>query len=130
MKIFLDTADVAEIREFASSGLVDGVTTNPSLAVRGAVVNAALQYNWMFVLEDMAAQEQPGDLGEFLRDALRDGIAPPEYNELGEPDWLYEDEGDEGDSDEEDDGAEGDEDDEGDEALGDAEGDRDEETAE
>lgn len=32
MKIFLDTADVAEIKEFAASGLVDGVTTNPSLA--------------------------------------------------------------------------------------------------
>jgi transaldolase len=34
MKIFLDTADVAEIREFAASGLVDGVTTNPSLAAK------------------------------------------------------------------------------------------------
>jgi transaldolase len=34
MKIFLDTADVAEIREFAATGLVDGVTTNPSLAAK------------------------------------------------------------------------------------------------
>ena len=34
MKIFLDTADVAEIRDFAASGLVDGVTTNPSLAAK------------------------------------------------------------------------------------------------
>jgi len=34
MKIFLDTADVAEIREFAASGLMDGVTTNPSLAAK------------------------------------------------------------------------------------------------
>lgn len=31
MKFFLDTADVAEIRALAASGLVDGVTTNPSL---------------------------------------------------------------------------------------------------
>jgi transaldolase len=31
MKIFLDTADVAEIRKYASWGVVDGVTTNPSL---------------------------------------------------------------------------------------------------
>lgn len=31
MKIFLDTADVAEIEALAASGLVDGVTTNPSL---------------------------------------------------------------------------------------------------
>jgi transaldolase len=34
MKIFLDTADIAEIREYAASGLVDGVTTNPSLAAK------------------------------------------------------------------------------------------------
>ena len=34
MKIFLDTADVAEIREFSASGLVDGITTNPSLAAK------------------------------------------------------------------------------------------------
>jgi len=34
MKIFLDTADVAEIREYAASGLVDGVTTNPSLIAK------------------------------------------------------------------------------------------------
>mgnify|MGYP005839181749 FL=1 len=31
MKFFLDTADVAEIEALAASGLVDGVTTNPSL---------------------------------------------------------------------------------------------------
>jgi len=31
MKFFIDTADVAEIRDLASTGLVDGVTTNPSL---------------------------------------------------------------------------------------------------
>ena len=31
MKFFLDTADVDEITELASTGLVDGITTNPSL---------------------------------------------------------------------------------------------------
>ena len=34
MKIFIDSADVAEIREAAATGLVDGVTTNPSLAAK------------------------------------------------------------------------------------------------
>jgi transaldolase len=34
MKFFVDTADVAEIRELASTGLVDGVTTNPSLVAK------------------------------------------------------------------------------------------------
>ncbi len=31
MKIFLDTADLVEIRRAADAGLVDGITTNPSL---------------------------------------------------------------------------------------------------
>jgi transaldolase len=34
MKFFIDTADVAEITDLASSGLVDGVTTNPSLVAK------------------------------------------------------------------------------------------------
>ena len=31
MKFFIDTAEIKEIRELADTGLVDGVTTNPSL---------------------------------------------------------------------------------------------------
>ena len=31
MKFFADTAEIAEIRELAAAGLLDGVTTNPSL---------------------------------------------------------------------------------------------------
>ena len=34
MKIYLDTANVKEIHEAASFGLLDGVTTNPSLVVK------------------------------------------------------------------------------------------------
>ncbi|HTY65504.1 MAG TPA: fructose-6-phosphate aldolase [Alphaproteobacteria bacterium] len=34
MKFFIDTADVAEIRDLAATGLVDGVTTNPSLVAK------------------------------------------------------------------------------------------------
>lgn len=34
MKFFVDTADVAEIRDLAATGLVDGVTTNPSLVAK------------------------------------------------------------------------------------------------
>jgi transaldolase len=34
MKFFVDTADVAEIRELNDTGLVDGVTTNPSLIMK------------------------------------------------------------------------------------------------
>jgi transaldolase len=34
MKFFIDTADIAEIRDLAQTGLVDGVTTNPSLVAK------------------------------------------------------------------------------------------------
>ena len=34
MKFFVDSADVAEIRDLATTGLVDGVTTNPSLVAK------------------------------------------------------------------------------------------------
>lgn len=34
MKFFIDTADVAKLRDAVGSGLVDGVTTNPSLIMK------------------------------------------------------------------------------------------------
>ena len=34
MKFFVDTAEIAEIRELAATGLLDGVTTNPSLIAK------------------------------------------------------------------------------------------------
>jgi len=37
MKFFVDTADVAEIRDLASTGLVDGVTTNPSIIAKSGL---------------------------------------------------------------------------------------------
>jgi len=34
MKFFVDTADIAEIKDLAATGLLDGVTTNPSLVAK------------------------------------------------------------------------------------------------
>lgn len=34
MKFFIDTANIGEIREAASLGILDGVTTNPSLVAK------------------------------------------------------------------------------------------------
>ncbi|MEQ9122836.1 MAG: fructose-6-phosphate aldolase [Alphaproteobacteria bacterium] len=34
MKFFVDTADIAEIKDLAQTGLLDGVTTNPSLIAK------------------------------------------------------------------------------------------------
>ena len=37
MKIFIDTADLEEIRELASWGIIDGVTTNPTLMAKSGI---------------------------------------------------------------------------------------------
>jgi transaldolase len=34
MKIFIDSADAKELQALAATGLVDGVTTNPSLVAK------------------------------------------------------------------------------------------------
>ena len=34
MKFFIDTADIAEIRDLAATGLLDGATTNPTLIAK------------------------------------------------------------------------------------------------
>lgn len=44
MKLFADTADIAELKELAATGLLDGVTTNPSLVAKsGRPFLAALE---------------------------------------------------------------------------------------
>lgn len=37
MKLFLDTANIDEIREAAQTGLIDGITTNPSLVAKEGI---------------------------------------------------------------------------------------------
>ncbi len=39
MKFFVDTADLAEIKDLAATGLLDGVTTNPSLVAQSGAKN-------------------------------------------------------------------------------------------
>jgi len=48
MKFFVDTADIEEIRDLAATGLLDGVTTNPSLVAKTGRV-------FLDVLEDICA---------------------------------------------------------------------------
>lgn len=46
MKFFVDTADIAEIKDLAATGLLDGVTTNPSLV-------AASGKNFLKLIEEV-----------------------------------------------------------------------------
>ncbi len=48
MKFFADTAEIAEIRELAAEGLLDGVTTNPSLVHKSG-------RNFLEVVREIAA---------------------------------------------------------------------------
>ncbi len=40
MKIFLDTADIVEIRKWLDMGVIDGVTTNPSIMLKDRILDA------------------------------------------------------------------------------------------
>ncbi len=40
MRIFIDTADIDQVRRFLSWGICDGVTTNPSIMFKDGVYDA------------------------------------------------------------------------------------------
>ncbi|HWT09797.1 MAG TPA: fructose-6-phosphate aldolase [Roseomonas sp.] len=78
MKFFVDTAEVADIRSLAEAGLVDGVTTNPSLIAKSgrdmkAVIAEICAITPGPVSAEVTATDAAGMLaeGRFLR-----GIAP------------------------------------------------------
>ncbi|MCD6034746.1 MAG: tal [Rickettsiales bacterium] len=48
MKFFIDTAEISEIRELAATGLIDGVTTNPTLIAKSG-------RNFLEVIEEICA---------------------------------------------------------------------------
>lgn len=57
MKLFLDTADVDEIRRLAATGVIDGVTTNPTLlAQQGGDPLAVLKEICAIVQGDVSAE--------------------------------------------------------------------------
>jgi transaldolase len=69
MKFFVDTADVDEIKELAATGLVDGVTTNPSLVAKAgrdfkSIVGEICEIVPGPVSAEVAATELEGMLAE------------------------------------------------------------------
>ena len=57
MKIFLDTANVDELRKAASWGFVDGVTTNPSfIAKEGRPIHDQIRAICEIVNGDVSAE--------------------------------------------------------------------------
>jgi transaldolase len=70
MKFFVDTADVAEIRALAGSGLLDGVTTNPSLIAKsGRKMSEVIAEICAIVPGPVSAEVTATDRETMLREA-------------------------------------------------------------
>jgi transaldolase len=70
MKIFIDTANLQEIKEAASMGILDGVTTNPSLVAKekGATFHDLLRDICKVVEGDISAEVVSTDLEGMLKE--------------------------------------------------------------
>ncbi|MBI4183751.1 MAG: fructose-6-phosphate aldolase [Proteobacteria bacterium] len=72
MKFFVDTADIAEIRDLAETGLVDGVTTNPSLVAKsGRKFTEVLAEICEVVPGPVSAEVAATDFATMMKEAWR-----------------------------------------------------------
>ncbi len=70
MKFFVDTAEISEIRELAATGLLDGVTTNPSLIAKsGRKITEVIAEICDVVPGPVSAEVAATDYKEMLREA-------------------------------------------------------------
>ncbi len=81
MKFFVDTADIEEIRDLAATGLLDGVTTNPSLIMKsGKAFLPLIQEICTIVTGPVSAEVTATDFDTMLKEAnvlrsLADNVA-------------------------------------------------------
>lgn len=69
MKFFIDTADISEIRKLAETGLVDGVTTNPSLILKsGGDIIETTREICSLVDGPVSAEVTATEYGEMLKE--------------------------------------------------------------
>lgn len=72
MKFFIDTADLNEIRELATTGLLDGVTTNPSLIAKsGGDFLETIAEICRTIPGDVSAEVAATDFPTMLREGQR-----------------------------------------------------------
>jgi transaldolase len=78
MKFFVDTAEIAEIRELAETGLLDGVTTNPSLIAKsGRKITEVIAEICEIVPGPVSAEVAATEYGAMLKEAaVLKAIAP------------------------------------------------------
>ncbi len=72
MKIFLDTANLEQLREAAEFGIIDGVTTNPSLiAKEGRPLEEQIPAICEIIDGDVSAEVVSTDAGEMVEEGRR-----------------------------------------------------------
>jgi transaldolase len=70
LKFFIDTADVKEIRELSATGLLDGVTTNPSLIKKsGRKINEVIEEICKIVPGPVSAEVTATTFEEMIKEA-------------------------------------------------------------
>ena len=70
MKFFIDTADVKEIKELSATGLLDGVTTNPSLIKKsGRKINEVIEEICKIVPGPVSAEVTATTFEEMIKEA-------------------------------------------------------------
>ncbi|WP_096326954.1 hypothetical protein [Nannocystis exedens] len=75
--------DIVEAARIARAAILRGE------AEQIAVANAALQYNWQFLLEELGSSTASAELRAQITNVLIQGIPPPQVDEHGEPVDLY-----------------------------------------
>ncbi len=78
MKFFVDTAEISEIRELAATGLLDGVTTNPSLIAKsGRKITEVIAEICDVVPGPVSAEVAGTEYGQMMKEAaVLSRIAP------------------------------------------------------
>ena len=70
MKIFLDSADLKQIEKYASTGLINGVTTNPSLiAKNGSNIFDTIKEICSIIYGPVSAEVTATDCNSMIREA-------------------------------------------------------------
>ena len=72
MKLFLDTADLDQIRELAPTGLIDGITTNPSLIAKsGRDFKAVIKEITQIIPGPVSAEVTATDFDTMLKEGKK-----------------------------------------------------------
>jgi len=72
MKIFLDTADVSLIEQYYGTGLIDGVTTNPTLIKKSGYDPEEVYRKIALIgVDDISMEIVTDDSYEFLKEGRR-----------------------------------------------------------